>query len=107
MESSMQVGQKALITTNAWFYAPDGRQYRAVFGTIKAVRTSEDTLGVRTNARSTNWYVEIGNLTVAGCQICYALRCDSVHTGPAKDWSADAEKGLTEYDRPSAIYCAD
>lgn len=107
MESSMQVGQKALITTNAWFYAPDGRQYRAVFGTIKAVRTSEDTLGVRTNARSTNWYVEIGNLTVAGCQIYYALRCDSVHTGPAKDWSADAEKGFTEYDRPSAIYCAD
>ena len=60
MESSMQIGQKALITTDAWFYAPDGRQYRAVFGTVKAVRTSEETLGVRTNARSTNWYVEIG-----------------------------------------------
>lgn len=107
MESSMQIGQKALITTNAWFYAPDGRQYRAVFGTVKAVRSSEDTLGIRTNARSTNWYVEIGNLTVAGCQIHYALRCDEVNTGAAKDWSADAEKGLTEYDRPSAIYCAD
>jgi hypothetical protein len=107
MESSMQVGQKALITTNAWFYGPDGRQYRAAFGTVKAVRTSEDTLGVRTNARSTNWYVKIGNLTIAGCQIHYALRCDTVNTGPTKDWSADAEKGLTEYDRPSAIYCAD
>lgn len=107
MESSLQVGQKALITTNAWFYAPDGRQYRAAFGTVKAVRTSEDTLGVRTNARSTNWYVEIGNLTIAGCQIHYALRCDAVNTGPAKDWNVDAEKGLTVYDRPSAIYCAD
>ena len=101
MESSMQIGQKALITTDAWFYAPDGRQYRAVFGTVKAVRTSEETLGVRTNARSTNWYVEIGNLTVAGCQIHYALRCDAVHTGPAKDWHTEAGKGFSEYDRPA------
>lgn len=107
METSMQIGKKALITTDGWFYAPDGRQYRAVFGTVKSVRTSEDTLGVRTNARSSNWYVEIGNLTVAGRQIHYALRCDEVQTGPAKDWSADAQKGLTEYDRPIAIYSAD
>lgn len=103
---NIAVGQKALLTVDNWFYAPDGRQYRAVFGTVKAVRGSEETLGVRTNAKSTNWYVEIGCMTVAGCQIHYATRCDSCHLGPALDWRT-SEGGWAEGLRPSCIFDAD
>jgi hypothetical protein len=104
--TQLEVGKTALITTDNWFYAPDGRSYRAVFGTIKAVKTSEETLGVRTNARSTNWYVEIGCLTLAGCQIHYAVRCDSVSIEPATDWTTH-EGVCKEYTRPSTIFLAD
>jgi hypothetical protein len=103
---NIEPGQKALLTVDNWFYAPDGKQYRAVFGTVRAVRSSEQTLGVRTNAKSTNWYVEIGCMTVAGCQIHYATRCDECHTGAVTDWR-DTENGPVERARPTAIFNAD
>ena len=78
----MKVGDKILITTKEWFIAPDGHQYRAVFGTVKGVRSDEETLGIKTNRGSTNWYVEIGNMIVAGCQIHYAIKTDTVNRIP-------------------------
>lgn len=107
MELNIQPGEKALITADNWFFAPDGKEYRAVFGTVKAVRTAEDTLGVKVNGKSTNWYVEIGRMTLAGCQIHFAIRTDDCHSGSAPNWTASAEHGLKEYDRPSVIYFAD
>lgn len=107
MRLNIEPGQKALVTVDNWFYAPDGQQYRAVFGTVKAVRTAEDSLGVKPNGRSTNWYLEIGNLTIAGCQVHYALRCDTCNNGRVKDWTASSEHGLVEYLRPNVIYHAD
>ena len=107
MTMNIQVGQKALVTVDNWFYGPDGRQYKAVFGTVKAVRTSEESLGVRTNARSTNWYLEIGKVTIAGCQVHYAVQCNECTAGPAKDWTTNPDRGIVEYDRPNAIYHAD
>jgi len=41
--------------------------------------TLEETLGISTNRHSTNWYVQIGNLVIAGCQIHYAVKCDAVN----------------------------
>lgn len=107
MQLNINVGEKALVTVDNWFYAPDGHQYRAVFGTIHAVRTAEDSLGVKPNGRSTNWYLEIGNVTIAGCQVHYALRTDTCHFGPVTDWAASPEHGIREYQRPGAIYDAD
>ena len=102
----IEIGQKALITTDNWFHGPDGRSYRAVFGTVKAVLGSEQTLGVRTNAKSTNWYVETGTLTLAGCQIHYAIRTESASLGPVQDF--EVKDGVViEYVRPSHIYNAD
>lgn len=103
---NIEIGDKAIITTDNWFYAPDGRQYKAVYGTVKAVRSSEDTLGIRTNARSTNWYVEIGNMTIAGCQIHYLVKSSSCNFDRVPDYQADAQ-GLSEFMRPSSIYDAD
>ena len=78
----MKVGDKFLITCDNWFIAPDGEQYRAVFGTVHAVMDSQEALGVKTNAKSTNWYVVIGNMILAGCQIHYAVRCNGYSRKP-------------------------
>ena len=80
--SNISIGDQVLITCDGWFYAPDGEQYRAVFGTMKGVKDAESVLGISTNSRSTNWYVEIGNMIVAGCQVYYAIKTDSVSFQP-------------------------
>ena len=102
----IEVGKKVLVTTDCWFMAPDGTQYSAVFGTVKAVRSDEQTLGIKTNRGSTNWYAEIGRMTIAGCQIHYAIECDSVNAGEVTDYvTEDGE--CKRFTRPSRIYMAD
>ena len=78
----MNIGSKVLLTVDNWFFAPDGQNYRAVWGTIKGIRQDSEVLGLKTNARSTNWYIEIGNMIVAGCQIHYAVECAAPSFGP-------------------------
>lgn len=94
----MNIGSTVLITCDNWFFAPDGQSYRAVWGSVKAVRTDNEVLGLKTNARSTNWYIEIGNMILAGCQIHYALECSEPHFGECRD---DEGKKI-----PSRIYNA-
>lgn len=64
-----------LITCNNWFIAPDGLQYRAAWGRVE-IYDDKETLGIKTNDKSTNWYAVIGQggkrVIVAGCQIMYA-----------------------------------
>lgn len=106
MRQRLEVGKKALITTHNWFTAPDGRQYKAAFGTVNAVMDAVETLGLKTNAHSTNWYVECGNLLIAGCQIYYAIRTDHCHLGKAETHTVHEGK-LSVFDQPSYIYDAD
>lgn len=80
----MQIGKKYLVTADNWFFAPDGENYRAVFGTVHDVVDSEQALGMRTNRNSTNWYVVIGDMIMAGCQVHYAMRADSCNLEPSK-----------------------
>ena len=74
----VSIGCTALITTDNWFIAPDGHQYRAAFGTVKAIHSDKATLGIETNNKSSNWYVEIGNMFIAGCQIHYVIKTPEV-----------------------------
>lgn len=104
---NIEVGKTALVTTDQWFIAPDGKQYRAVFGTVKGCRMAEEVLGIKPNGKSTNWYLEIGNMMIAGCQIHYAIRSDKCHSGSAQDWQADAANGIREYDAPCKVFMAD
>lgn len=106
VQLNIAVGQKALVTVDNWFYGPDGKQYRAIFGTVKAVRTAEESLGIRPNGKSANWYLEIGSVTIAGCQVHYALKTDICDFSPAADWSVHEGRPV-EYVRPSAIFNAD
>lgn len=72
----LELNKKALLTCTDWFLAPDGHSYKGVFGTVKSVKSDDALLGVQTNRHSTNWYVEIGNMTISGCRIDYAIRTD-------------------------------
>lgn len=97
-----------LITTDAWFYAPDGKQYKAVWGNVQI--TDDTILGIKTNAISSNWFAKVGTednyVIVAGCQIHYAVKCDKPNTGKALDWTSDND-GCKEFERPSVIYIAE
>lgn len=105
--TNFKPGDRVLVTTDNWFFAPNGLEYRAVFGTVKGVHTDEATLGIKTNSRSTNWYVEIGNMVIAGCQIHYAIHTESCNLGDVRAWQTSGESGIQEFIRPSAIYNAD
>lgn len=74
---NINIGDSVLVSTDNWFIAPDGKQYRAAFGVLKGIFTDSDMLGIKTNARSTNWYLQVGNLVIAGCQIHYALKTET------------------------------
>lgn len=78
MNKIINAGDKYLITTNQWFYGPDGEQYRAVYGAAEMIEAKYE-LGF-TPTRSANWYVRVGtenhHIVIAGCQIHYALRTD-------------------------------
>jgi len=104
---NIKVGDKALVTTNDWFVAPDGKSYKAVFGTVRGVRTAEETLGIKPNGKSTNWYLEIGNMTIAGYQVHYAVRTEKFSDNRSDEWTASAADGLREYQAPCRVYNAD
>ena len=100
---------KYLITTDNWFYAPNGKQYRSVWGNVEIV--SDSILGIKTNVRSSNWFAKIGteenHVIVAGCQIHYACKSEEK---PIIDLVDDfmIESGeVKNYKRPTSIYIAE
>lgn len=100
---------KYLITTDSWFYAPDGKKYRAAWGSIQTIE--DNVLGIKTNRNSTNWYMQIGSdekaAIVAGCQIHYAVRCDKKpNTNKITESSYDSNN-CKEIERQTEIYIAE
>lgn len=98
---------KYLITTDNYFVAPDGNQYRSVWGECEVLEDS--VLGVSTNRNSTNWYLKVGSeskhVIIAGCQMHYAVKTEEKpSTGKCKDWRASAADGLKEFEISSVIY---
>lgn len=97
-----------LITTDNWFYGPDGKVYRAVWGDVKIM--DDSLLGIRTNRNSSNWYAFVGSeekgMILAGCQVHYAIRCnEKPNQGKVHDYSTDGGT-FNEFVRPSQIYFA-
>lgn len=99
------LNHNVLCTTQNWFVAPDGKQYRAIWGKLNAIHEAGKELGFIPNRSHANWFYEIGKTIIMGCQILYLLRCDEKpNTEIVKDSSAD-EKGETKYsERPTMIY---
>lgn len=100
---------KYLITTDAWFFAPDGRQYNSVWGDVEILE--DNLLGVKTNRNSTNWFAKIGSennhVIVAGCQIHYALKSDIKPLNEIVNDHTTGESGIVYYERPTYIYIAE
>jgi len=101
--------EKYLITTDNWFLAPDGKQYKGVWGNVEIL--SDSFLGVKTNYRSANWFAKIGtennHVIIAGCQIHYAVKTDAK---PSQDKVLEdtVHDGKTVYtERDNRIYIAE
>lgn len=99
-------GEKYLVTTDNWFYAPDGKKYRAAWGKITVLEDS--ILGLKTNRNSTNWFLKIGSednhIIAAGCQIYYAVRCEEIpNTDTVNEFQYNASNQIS-FIRPSEIY---
>lgn len=75
----MEDGVKYLITTSNWFFAPDGQNYKAVWGTAQLFE--ESIFDTEASRQGANWYVKIGSnnkhCLITGCQIHYAVRCEN------------------------------
>lgn len=99
-------GMKVLVTTDNWFCGPDGLQYRAVYGTLIGVFTDQQVLGIKTNARSTNWYAQIGGCLIAGCQIHYACIAGDMPPARVPTWNTHDGKTIVD-ERPSDVLNAD
>lgn len=99
------IGKNCLVTCQNWFTAPDGKQYISVFGKLKAVHEAGKTLGFIPNRSHANWFIEIGNMIIMGCQVMYFIQTDDVNFGNVDDWSVKEEKTFS-YNRPTKIYNA-
>lgn len=86
----LEIGKNYLITTDDWFVAPDGSQYKSAWGEFRGTFSAEDVLGIKTNRNSTNWYASFGDLGLGGCQIHYWIETDSPSFDKAK---ADLTEG--------------
>lgn len=102
-----EVGSTYVITTDNWFVAPDGNQYKAVFGTVHGIYNDEETLRIKTNRGSANWYVSIGNMTIAGCQIHYMIRSSCYNTNHAVRDIEYEGKIVRGYENAPRIFNAD
>lgn len=101
---------KYLITTDSWFTAPDGKEYKAVWGECEVISTKE-ALGFDPNRNSANWFVKVGNknkhILVAGCQIHYAIKSEeNPNQDRAESWTTEGGE-LREFKVPSRIYIAE
>lgn len=99
------VGMKVLVTTQSWFFGKDGVQYTAIYGTLRSVYSATD-IGIRPGAGNANWYVRIGDMNIAGCQILYMEQCDSVNLGDCNE-ETSVNGDLKKYTRSTRIYQAD
>ena len=74
-EPVVQDGQLMAVQVDDWVMAPDGQQYRVLFGRVRVIR-AKDLLGLEPR-NSANWFLRVGEgegaVLVAGCRIHYAF----------------------------------
>jgi hypothetical protein len=74
-------GKKYLVTTDNWFIAPDGNQYRSAWG-ICYIKTLFEEFNFTPLRPSTNWFLEVGangkKITIGGFQIHFVIECENM-----------------------------
>ena len=105
----MNYSGKYLVTSDNWFFAPDGKQYKSAWGEVSILE--DNFLGIKTNRNSANWFLKIGSdskfIIIAGCQIHYAVKCENKpNDGEVQDWK-EMDNEVIQYHKPSSIYIAE
>jgi hypothetical protein len=99
------INKKVLITTSNWFTAPDGKQYKSVWGTLNGVHEASKQFGFIPNRAHANWFIEVGDMTIMGCQVMYITKTEEPNLGEVEEWFKDEKSGLvTISKRPTMIY---
>lgn len=102
------IGTPVLLTCSAWFYAPDGIQYRAVWGILKAVHEVKNVFGFTPPRQMANWVIEVGNMQIMGCQIMYCSKCpDKPDFQRVQHAMYDQANGLKMIERPNEIWISE
>lgn len=100
---------KYLITSDNWFFAPDGKQYKSAWGEIEIL--TDDILGIKTNRNASNWFAKIGSnsnhIIIAGCQIHYAVKCEIKPNDKNVIDDITHNGKYCNSERPSRIYIAE
>lgn len=98
-------GKNVLITTSDWFVAPDGRDYKAVWGKLIKVHDVKESFGISPTRAHANWLIEIGGMMIMGCRVMYVICSDQKpNTEKSLGWNSDSQQGIKEYERPTLIY---
>ena len=101
------IGKKVLVTTHDWFMGKDGRNYKAVYGTLVSVTELKDSIGFAPSRQHANWALQVGTMVIIGCQVQNVEQVE-IKMDPLKPVSDfDFKDGIvTYYDRPTTIYHA-
>lgn len=90
-------GETYVVTSDTFFYGSDGNQYGAAYGKCKVLKT-EDALGFTPQRPSTNWFLQVGEgdrqVILAGCQIHFAVKCDTPPTPRKGTYKKDGQEWL-------------
>lgn len=98
------IGQKVLITASEWFVGPGGKDHRAVWGTLKGVHEAGKHLGFTPNRAHANWFYEIGDLVIMGCQVKYICLCPDEPKEDVTAWTLkEGETTPIQYIAPFKI----
>jgi hypothetical protein len=98
------IGSKVLVTTSNWFYGPDGKQYRGVWGTLHSINEAGKELGFIPNRAHANWFLQIGTVVIMGCQAMYVIQTDTRPPDECTDYTMEGGKPI-EATKPTSIYC--
>jgi hypothetical protein len=99
------IGKNVLCTTQSWFTAPNGQEYRSVFGELKGIHKDDLALGFTVNRSHANWFIEVGNMVIAGCQILYFCQTEECNLEEFDSWHTH-EGVVVMSKKPSLIYNA-
>lgn len=98
------IGKRVLITCSNWFYGPDGKQYRGVCGILHGISISQEQLGFTPSRTHTNWAIEIGDMTIMGCQVLYVVECLVPPADRVVDDYKNPEGHYVQQERATHIY---
>lgn len=100
----LDIGKKVLVTLDTWFTAPDGSDYKCVFGTVKDMQHALDALGIVPDHPKV--YLTVGNITVEVQCIVSVIKTDTcvLTETQFQSWGNGT---LVEFERKSLVYNAD